>query len=108
MLDAEEGNSLYVIEAGRELAFPTIAKSDKSAKQSRDKFVPSDSLHLWHRRLAHLNPVASKQILDYDDTIHYSDDHDHATCDICLKSQHQQEFNRRKIPRGSLGQVGSL
>jgi transposase InsO family protein len=99
MLDAKEEDGIYVIDTGREYAFTNTVtlRSGKVKQRKRDKFVQTDSLHLWHRRLAHLNPVALKQILD--DTIRYSDDHDHATCDICLKSKHQQEFNRTKVPR---------
>jgi transposase InsO family protein len=102
VLDAKEKDGIYVIGAGRENAFTTTTtlKSGKIKQRKRDKFVQTESLHLWHRRLAHLNPVALKQILDT--SIRYSNDHDHATCDICLKSKHQQEFNRTKVPRSKI------
>jgi transposase InsO family protein len=102
VLDAKEENGIYVIRAGREHAFTTTVTlgSGKIKQRKRDKFVQTESLHLWHRRLAHLNPDALKKVLDA--TIHYSDDHDHATCDICLRSKHQQEFNRTKVPRSKI------
>ena len=68
-------------------------KSNSSGHRS-NKRVLTDSLHLWHRRFAHMNPVALKQILEQTTPNEHKliNDHD-PTCDICLKSKHQQKLN---------------
>ena len=65
--------------------------------RTKDK-VQSDSLHLWHRRFAHMNTAALRQLLDA--TTHLTDDHD-PTCDICLKSK-QQKITRTKAIRSKI------
>ena len=47
------------------LDLPAVSnfKSNSSGYRS-NKRVLTDSLHLWHRRFAHMNPVALKQILE--------------------------------------------
>jgi hypothetical protein len=60
----------------------------------------SDSIELWHRRLAHLNPSAMKKLLAA--TVQYSENHDLSSCDICIHAKHQQKFERTKVPSSSI------
>jgi hypothetical protein len=52
----------------------------------------SDSIQLWHRRLAHLNPEAMKQLLD--DTITFSSLHIPEHYSVCVLAKHKQSFIR--------------
>ena len=48
---------------------PALPPADEIPySRTKDK-VQSDSLHLWHRRFAHMNPTSLKQVLDA--TTHY-------------------------------------
>ena len=68
-----------------------------------NKQIVTDSLHLWHRRFAHMNPVALKQILEQaiPTKLRLINDHD-PTCDICLRSKHQQKLNRTEATRSKV------
>jgi hypothetical protein len=34
--------------------------------------------------------------------VQYSEDHDTASCDICIQAKHQQKFERMKVPSSSI------
>jgi hypothetical protein len=60
----------------------------------------SNSLELWHRRLAHLNSMAMRKLLGT--TAQNSDDHNSASCNVCIQAKHQQRFKRAKVPSSSV------
>jgi hypothetical protein len=60
----------------------------------------SDSIKLWHRYLAHLNPSAMTKLLAA--TVQYSENHDISSCDICIRAKYQQKFKRTKVPSSSV------
>ena len=52
-----------------------------------------ETIELWHKRLAHLNQRMLQR------TLHFTDSNiDLSKCDICIKSKHQQQFERRRVP----------
>jgi hypothetical protein len=65
----------------------------------------SDSIQLWHRRLAHLNPVALKQLLSstMPSTIQFPTSywHDSSKCETCIIGKHTQKFERTKQRRAT-------
>jgi hypothetical protein len=50
----------------------------------------SDSIAIWHRRLAHLHPSAMKKLLN----IPLHGKNDISGCDTCIQAKHQQKFQR--------------
>jgi transposase InsO family protein len=50
----------------------------------------SDSIAIWHRRLAHLHPSARKKLLN----IPLNGKNDISGCDTCIQAKHQQKFQR--------------
>jgi len=58
----------------------------ESLPKARQENKKSDSIELWHRRLAHLNPGAMRKLLD--STIHFSSSHDLSSCDVCISAKH--------------------
>jgi hypothetical protein len=60
----------------------------------------SDSIELWHRHLAHLNPSPMKTLLAA--TVQYSENHNISSCDICIRAKHQQKFEIMKVTSSSV------
>jgi hypothetical protein len=50
----------------------------------------SDSIAIWHRRLAHLHPSAMKKLLN----IPLHGKNDISGCDTCIQAKHQQKFQQ--------------
>jgi hypothetical protein len=62
---------------------PSVPLKDVSITPSEPKrTLRSDSIELWHRHLAHLNSSVMKKLLAA--MVQYSEDHDTASCDICI------------------------
>jgi hypothetical protein len=90
---------------------PTPSKDDKTkTKPVADSAAPtktskqSDSIQLWHRRLAHLNPAALKQLLSSTmSTIQFPTSywHDSSKCETCIIGKHTQKFERTKQRRAT-------
>ena len=55
-----------------------------------------ESIELWHKRLAHLNQKTLQCILHITNS-----DVDLTKCDICIKSKHQQHFERQRVPHST-------
>jgi transposase InsO family protein len=64
-----------------------------------------NSLALWHRRFAHLHPVALKKAIKSTGTGNEPSptftDESSNFCEICVRSKHQQEFTRTSVPRST-------
>jgi transposase InsO family protein len=83
------------------LSSPSVPLKDTSMTPGEpQRTLRSDSIELWHRRVAHLNSSAMKKLLAA--TVQYSEDHDTALCDICIRAKHQQKFQRTKVPSSSV------
>jgi hypothetical protein len=87
---------------------PTPSKDDKTkTKPVADSAAPtktskqSDSIRLWHRRLAHLNPAALKQLLSSTIQFPTSYWHDSSKCETCIIGKHTQKFERTKQRRAT-------
>jgi hypothetical protein len=86
----------------------TPSKDDKTmTKPVADSAAPtklskqSDSIQLWHRRLAHLNPAALKQLLSSTIQFPTSYWHDSSKCETCIIGKHTQKFERTKQRRAT-------
>jgi hypothetical protein len=53
----------------------------------------SDSITLWHRRLAHLNPASLKKLLDIQPS--------NLRCEVCTIAKHTQKFEKTKQTRAT-------
>jgi hypothetical protein len=71
---------------------PTLARRLQSAKHR-------ESMHLWHRRLAHLHSAALKKLL-LNSNIKMGETGDDR-CDVCIRSKHAQRFERKAVARAS-------
>jgi hypothetical protein len=79
------------------LSSPSVPLKDASMTPSEpQRTLRSDSIELWHRHLAHLNSLAMKKLLAA--MVQYSEDHNTASCVICIRAKHQQIFERMKVP----------
>jgi hypothetical protein len=74
-----------------------VADSAAPTKLSKQ----SDSIQLWHRRLAHLNPAALKQLLSPTIQFPTSYWHDSSKCETCIIGKHTQKFERTKQRRAT-------
>jgi predicted transcriptional regulator YdeE len=83
------------------LSPPSVPLKDVSITPGEpQRTLRSDSIELWHRRLAHLNSSVMKKLLAA--MVQYSEDHDTASCDIYIQAKHQQKFERTKVSSSSV------
>jgi hypothetical protein len=80
---------------------PTAIKPTKTKPVADSASKQSDSIQLWHRRLAHLNPVALKQLLSSTIQFPTSYWHDSSKCETCIIGKHTQKFERTKQRRAT-------
>jgi hypothetical protein len=80
---------------------PPVPPKDASITPGESqRTLRSNSIELLHRRLAYLNSSAMKKLLAA--MVQYSEHHDTASYDICIRAKHQQKFERIKIPSSSV------
>ena len=70
---------------------------DKTDNIIQNRQHPS-SFTIWHRRFAHLHPAALRKAIKSTSRI-LSNETDLSPCEVCIRSKHQQQFNRNSVPR---------
>jgi hypothetical protein len=80
-----------------------VASTKPSTADPTKLSTRSDSIQIWHRRLAHLNPTDLKHLL-LSSTIRFPTDarsHDASKCKVCIEGKHTQKFVRTKQRRAT-------
>jgi transposase InsO family protein len=86
---------------------PTVEEIDAEKvllKELKKKMLKeNESIQLWHRRLAHMNPNSLKSALEkLAPKVNHDQGWDEISpCDICIQSKHAQKFERQPTTRAT-------